>query len=1023
MANSVIDDEEPVKAGYLFKLSNSGLVKRYIKWWFEIADNQLSMELVWHTHEGADAKGRLNLEEVVGIRRNSATKAKTSIFSAKGPPMDMRFELICNDKTIEMAALTNKEKNSWLKALSSACDVVLEEEGDDLHSFAKVGNLMKLSGGGKRSKNWSQRYFTLRCTEPDPALSYYANEGDQTPKGSVLLADVLELRAWSASDGTSTPPVALRFEVVTRIRTYVFAVLESTEEKTSWLEELAKGCSVEVSMEPAAEAEADEIKEESVLCSGWLEKMGGANGGFKNWKSRFFVLTEDKLMYFTDVRRIDLKGEVKLDAIKSILPYSQVRLECGIEITTDDRVLVIAAEKAEDKTRWVDAISAASKVEPEAIKFSTNFKGWLWMKSDKGGNTFKRQFFVIVDEKVKEKRFSLANFKEVPPPPEDGEAAEEAPLPTPEPTPQPSKKVVYRLLVYNDEGCIEQKGGIAFKDISEVVMQEYGALPANASPYLNHRFELETDSPWVLAADSDADRDRWIAELQRVGNFKLNDKRPSKQTWDYESALQTKKKVGGYKERYVRLRFHNFTVYREESSQIIKDTIDLRTMSLETIKARDVGGLFGFRLVAEDGTFADWAATTEKVRDEWMDKVIAAGCKVSASDTFVQERARCTAMLAKGDSLGVVNKNIDFEGWVFIMKTSKGLLANSWKKRYARLQGCKLSWAHFEDSDDIDGIICIDMRFKVKVYTQDTTGDKYWPFVLAPVDETLQEIVFAVAVEDIQESWISNLDSAFLYAKAIAEGHLKVLAESIPAAKLALEGQTEEEEIAHCQGILDKMESDYKSEEARLQEESIIKFDTPLPRDPSSLKNAPDKKPKKRTFGKRGVGATSKSKKRMSTASLSASEDERSSSFSDSKKSLGRISNVSDMPDSPAITHKVRKKVEEEVVEVMPTFDAVPEALPAAVYPQMAKPNAEGKEEQEAEKPSEEAKVEEVKEVVLDVCTGEGFVYQGRWKFDWLEITKDDTPSQYPDLNLSQPPEVLAFRTDMGVDGSLVRCY
>jgi hypothetical protein len=54
------------------------------------------------------------------------------------------------------------------------------------------------------------------------------------------------------------------------------------------------------------------------------------------------VLTADKLMYYTDVRRIDLKGEISLHSIKSILPYSQVRLESGIEITTEDRVLVIA---------------------------------------------------------------------------------------------------------------------------------------------------------------------------------------------------------------------------------------------------------------------------------------------------------------------------------------------------------------------------------------------------------------------------------------------------------------------------------------------------------------------------------------------------------------------------------------------------------------------------------------------------------------------------------------------------------
>jgi hypothetical protein len=52
-----------MKSGYLMKMSNSGLVKRYIKWWFQISDNQLSCELIWHTSESSnDSKGRINLE-------------------------------------------------------------------------------------------------------------------------------------------------------------------------------------------------------------------------------------------------------------------------------------------------------------------------------------------------------------------------------------------------------------------------------------------------------------------------------------------------------------------------------------------------------------------------------------------------------------------------------------------------------------------------------------------------------------------------------------------------------------------------------------------------------------------------------------------------------------------------------------------------------------------------------------------------------------------------------------------------
>lgn len=115
------------------------------------------------------------------------------MFASKGPPVDLRFELVCNDRVIEFAALTSKDKTVWLNTLSSTCDIVLEAEDDPNAAFAKVGTLMKLSGGGKRNKKWSSRYFTLRITEPDPALTYYASENDQNAKGTVLLSDVLEV--------------------------------------------------------------------------------------------------------------------------------------------------------------------------------------------------------------------------------------------------------------------------------------------------------------------------------------------------------------------------------------------------------------------------------------------------------------------------------------------------------------------------------------------------------------------------------------------------------------------------------------------------------------------------------------------------------------------------------------------------------------------------------------------------------------------------------------------------------------
>jgi len=40
--------------------------------------------------------------------------------------------------------------------------------------------------------------------------------------------------------------------------------------------------------------------------------------------------------------RAELKGELLLTSIKKIAPFSALRRECGLEITTHDRVLVLS---------------------------------------------------------------------------------------------------------------------------------------------------------------------------------------------------------------------------------------------------------------------------------------------------------------------------------------------------------------------------------------------------------------------------------------------------------------------------------------------------------------------------------------------------------------------------------------------------------------------------------------------------------------------------------------------------------
>jgi hypothetical protein len=294
---SVVNAElnECVKAGLLLTLTAGTLMKSYQKRWFVLLERQLNHELVFHTSETKlDKKGRLNLDEVIEIRREPSSKVSKSF--SKGPDEELRFELVCDGKVFELAAMSRSEKADWLAVLSRVCDLPIQGSDDGSGTtFAHQGVLLKQSGGGKRNKVWAQRFFTLRTEGVNPSLAYYSGPKESSLKGTILLEDVTEVRAWSKNDGTEAPALSSRFEVVTHARTYIFATVESgAEDKEVWMERIASSCSLEISRVPEG-AEAGEGASADSKFSGWLSKQGGGSGGLKNWKSRFFVLTSEKL--------------------------------------------------------------------------------------------------------------------------------------------------------------------------------------------------------------------------------------------------------------------------------------------------------------------------------------------------------------------------------------------------------------------------------------------------------------------------------------------------------------------------------------------------------------------------------------------------------------------------------------------------------------------------------------------------------------------------------------------------------
>lgn len=57
-----------------------------------------------------------------------------------------------------------------------------------------------------------------------------------------------------------------------------------------------------------------DLKQEEIIHSGWLHKMGGARGGRRNWKKRWFVLKTGCLFYYKSPNDSVLMGVMPLDA-------------------------------------------------------------------------------------------------------------------------------------------------------------------------------------------------------------------------------------------------------------------------------------------------------------------------------------------------------------------------------------------------------------------------------------------------------------------------------------------------------------------------------------------------------------------------------------------------------------------------------------------------------------------------------------------------------------------------------------
>ncbi len=111
------------------------------------------------------------------------------------------------------------------------------------------------------------------------------------------------------------------------------------------------------------------IKEYEILKSGTLKKLGGGDGGHKNWKDRYFVL-RNHLAYYKDWESSEKKGEplgvIALNSYFAAPVEGSTNFEFAVHAYP--KSLVCRASSKADMDEWMDALNTMVLPEDEQVR-------------------------------------------------------------------------------------------------------------------------------------------------------------------------------------------------------------------------------------------------------------------------------------------------------------------------------------------------------------------------------------------------------------------------------------------------------------------------------------------------------------------------------------------------------------------------------------------------------------------------------------------------------------------------------
>jgi len=125
---------------------------------------------------------------------------------------------------------------------------------------------------------------------------------------------------------------------------------------------------------------------EIIAKEGQLSKLGGV---IKNWKNRWFILTDIYLAYYASKEAKELKGRIPLHAIHDVQACTVPNKDNCFSIFVDERKYIIQAPSTTERDEWLNVIKAGATNKKKKSSIS-----WLVEAADKEGYLLKQGHLV-----------------------------------------------------------------------------------------------------------------------------------------------------------------------------------------------------------------------------------------------------------------------------------------------------------------------------------------------------------------------------------------------------------------------------------------------------------------------------------------------------------------------------------------------------------------------------------------------------------------------------------------------------